>query len=152
MRPLGFSTDWSFQPHYGPGVDSASNRNEYQLSSCWQRAAGAWGWQPHRHLWAEYLVNVGDSTSHNLRAPTACYRDNFTFFIMIYQQCASRFGCWQYQLNRTTIASLCCQLLSFSLKNAYLEELIQRFILYPSQYWMSWFDCEYAKRNLFKYM
>jgi hypothetical protein len=31
----------SFQPHYGPGVDSASNRNEYQ-QSCWEkRAAGA---------------------------------------------------------------------------------------------------------------
>jgi hypothetical protein len=24
----------SFQPHYGPGFDSASNRNEYQESSC----------------------------------------------------------------------------------------------------------------------
>jgi hypothetical protein len=24
----------SFQPHYGPGVDSASNRNEYQEDSC----------------------------------------------------------------------------------------------------------------------
>jgi hypothetical protein len=23
----------SFQPHYGPGIDSASNRNEYQESS-----------------------------------------------------------------------------------------------------------------------
>jgi hypothetical protein len=23
----------SFQPHYGPGVDSASNRNEYQEDS-----------------------------------------------------------------------------------------------------------------------
>jgi hypothetical protein len=23
----------SFQPHYGPGVDSASNKNEYQESS-----------------------------------------------------------------------------------------------------------------------
>jgi hypothetical protein len=23
-----------FQPHYGPGVDSASNRNEYQELSC----------------------------------------------------------------------------------------------------------------------
>jgi hypothetical protein len=23
----------SFQPHYGPGVDQASNRNEYQESS-----------------------------------------------------------------------------------------------------------------------
>jgi hypothetical protein len=25
-----FSLTQSFQPHYGPGVDSASNRNEYQ--------------------------------------------------------------------------------------------------------------------------
>jgi hypothetical protein len=25
--------DLSFQPHYGPGVDSASNRNEYKESS-----------------------------------------------------------------------------------------------------------------------
>jgi hypothetical protein len=32
MRSLDFfSID--FQPHYGPGVDSASNRNEYQESS-----------------------------------------------------------------------------------------------------------------------
>jgi hypothetical protein len=25
-----FSLTWSFRPHYGPGVDSAFNRNEYQ--------------------------------------------------------------------------------------------------------------------------
>jgi hypothetical protein len=29
-----FQLTQSFQPHYGPGVDSASNRNEYQESSC----------------------------------------------------------------------------------------------------------------------
>jgi hypothetical protein len=28
-----FQLTWSFQPHYGPEVDSASNRNEYQESS-----------------------------------------------------------------------------------------------------------------------
>ena len=27
---LNFSLTYSFRPHYGPGVDSASNRNEYQ--------------------------------------------------------------------------------------------------------------------------
>jgi hypothetical protein len=27
-----FQSTQSFQPHYGPGVDSASNRNEYQES------------------------------------------------------------------------------------------------------------------------
>ena len=26
-----FSLTQSFRPHYGPGVDSASNRNEYQV-------------------------------------------------------------------------------------------------------------------------
>jgi hypothetical protein len=30
----------SFQPHYGPGVDSVSNRNEYQEPSCGVK--GAW--------------------------------------------------------------------------------------------------------------
>jgi hypothetical protein len=33
MRSASFSFDLSFQPHYGPVVDSASNRNEYQESS-----------------------------------------------------------------------------------------------------------------------
>jgi hypothetical protein len=28
-----FQFTLSFQPHYGPGLDSASNRNEYQESS-----------------------------------------------------------------------------------------------------------------------
>jgi hypothetical protein len=28
-----FQLTYSFQPHYGPGVDSASNRNDYQESS-----------------------------------------------------------------------------------------------------------------------
>jgi hypothetical protein len=32
MRSLDFSIDL-IQPHYGPGVDSASNGNEYQESS-----------------------------------------------------------------------------------------------------------------------
>jgi hypothetical protein len=27
--------------------------------------AGVWGWQPHRHLWADCLENVWVSTSHN---------------------------------------------------------------------------------------
>jgi hypothetical protein len=28
-----FQLNQSFEPHYGPGVDSASNRNKYQESS-----------------------------------------------------------------------------------------------------------------------
>ena len=30
MMSLKFFSDISFRPHYGPKVDSASNRNEYQ--------------------------------------------------------------------------------------------------------------------------
>jgi hypothetical protein len=33
LRSLDFSVVTTSQPHYGPGVDSASNRNEYQKSS-----------------------------------------------------------------------------------------------------------------------
>jgi hypothetical protein len=42
-----FQLTQSFQPHYGPEVDSASNRNEYQESS-----------------WAYFLGNLEASTSH----------------------------------------------------------------------------------------
>ena len=31
----------SFRPYYGPGVDSAPNRNEYQEYFLWVKAAGA---------------------------------------------------------------------------------------------------------------
>ena len=45
----GFDSGWchwnfsftSFRPHYGPGFDSASNRNEYQEYFLWVKAAGA---------------------------------------------------------------------------------------------------------------
>jgi len=39
-----FSLTQSFRPYYGPGVDSASNRNEYQEYFLRVKAAGAYGW------------------------------------------------------------------------------------------------------------
>ena len=36
-----FSLTQSFRPHYGPGVDSTSNRNEYQEYFLGVKAAGA---------------------------------------------------------------------------------------------------------------
>jgi len=39
----------SFRSHYGPGVDSNSNRNEYQEYFLGVKAVGAYGWQPY-HL------------------------------------------------------------------------------------------------------
>ena len=35
-----FSLTQSFRPHYGPGVDSASNRNEYQEDFLGVKTAG----------------------------------------------------------------------------------------------------------------
>jgi hypothetical protein len=61
--------------HYDPGVDSASNRNEYQESfgGKVQTVGQRVRLTTHRHLWADFLENVG--------ASTACYRDSFTIFI-----------------------------------------------------------------------
>jgi hypothetical protein len=39
MRWIFFQLTSSFQPHYGPGVDSASNKNEYQEDS-WEVKRG----------------------------------------------------------------------------------------------------------------
>ena len=39
----------SFRSHYGPGVDSASNINEYQEHFLGVKAAGAQGLQPYYH-------------------------------------------------------------------------------------------------------
>ena len=36
-----FSLTWIFRPHYGPGFDSASNKNEYQGYLLEVKAAGA---------------------------------------------------------------------------------------------------------------
>ena len=36
-----FSLPYSFRSHYGPGVDSASNRNEYLQNILGVKAAGA---------------------------------------------------------------------------------------------------------------
>ena len=43
------SVTYTFRSHYGPGVDSASNRNEYQVYFLGVKAAGAQGCQPYHH-------------------------------------------------------------------------------------------------------
>jgi hypothetical protein len=40
---LNFSLTYFFQPLYGPGVDSASNRREYQEYLLGVKSAGAYG-------------------------------------------------------------------------------------------------------------
>ena len=54
---------YSFQSHYDPGVDSASNRNEYQEVFLGVKAAAAQGWQPY-HLPVPSW-NLGTLTSWN---------------------------------------------------------------------------------------
>jgi len=53
-------------PHYGPGVDSASNRNENQKYFLGVKAAGAYGWQPY-HLHVPIVLKSG---SLNLLEPS----------------------------------------------------------------------------------
>jgi hypothetical protein len=66
--------------HYGPGVNSASNRNEYQGSSWGKR------WLAHK---ADNLTAICEPTVYKLWesqclttlwASMACYGDSFTFF------------------------------------------------------------------------
>jgi len=54
----------SFRSHCGPGVDSASNRNECQEHFLGVKAAGAWGWQPYHHP-VPSSWNLGKLTSWN---------------------------------------------------------------------------------------
>jgi hypothetical protein len=59
-----FSLIQSFQSHYGPGIDSFTNRNEYQEHFLGVKAAGAWGWQPY-HYPVPLSWNLGTLTSWN---------------------------------------------------------------------------------------
>jgi hypothetical protein len=66
-----------YQPHYDPGVDSASNRNEYQESS-WDKRPPARGAD---NLTAIYVQKIWEPRRlKTLRAFMACYTDSFTFF------------------------------------------------------------------------
>ena len=54
-----FSLTYSFQPHYGPGVDSASNGNKYQEEFPGVKAAGVLRWQPY-HLHVQVVLKSGN--------------------------------------------------------------------------------------------
>ena len=50
MESLEFFIDIILRPHYGSGVDSASDRNEYEEYFLGVKAAGEYGWQPCHHV------------------------------------------------------------------------------------------------------
>ena len=65
-------SNFSFRPHYGPGVDSAPNRNEYQEYFLGVKAVGAYGWQP-RHLHMPIVLKSGSLTLLETSGPVqAC--------------------------------------------------------------------------------
>jgi hypothetical protein len=76
-----FVLTWSFRSQYGPEVDSASNRNEYQEYFLVVKAAGASGRQPY-HLHVPIVLKSG---SLNLLEPSgsvkACNRIAFFAFM-----------------------------------------------------------------------
>jgi hypothetical protein len=63
-KVAGSIPDGVSRSHYGPGVDSASNRNEYQENFLGVNAAGAYGWQPYK-LRVPLSWNLGTLTSWN---------------------------------------------------------------------------------------
>jgi len=63
-----FSLTQSFRSHYGPGVDSASNRNEYQEYLLGVKTAGAYGLQPN-HLHVPIVLKSGSLNLLELSRP-----------------------------------------------------------------------------------
>jgi len=61
-----FSLTLSFRPHYGPKIDSASNRNISRNIPCGVKKADVYGWQPY-HL---HVPTVLKSGSLNLPEPS----------------------------------------------------------------------------------
>jgi hypothetical protein len=78
-----------------PGVDSASNRNEYQESSWGVKGGRRVRLQPYRHLWADYLEKMWEPWRlTTLWAFMARYRDSFTYFYVYLPKPHSGYACY----------------------------------------------------------
>jgi hypothetical protein len=75
---LNFSFTQSFWPHYGPWVDSAFNRNEYQEYFLGCRGGRGVGLTTLPPSWADCLEIWEPHPPGNLRACPGLYRDCFT--------------------------------------------------------------------------
>jgi hypothetical protein len=76
-------TSWAYKPTFPPLKKDVKYQVRFKFHPPTHvlkfNIAGALSWQPHRHLWADCLENVGASTSHNPMSLHGLYRDRFTF-------------------------------------------------------------------------
>jgi hypothetical protein len=75
--------------YYAPGVDSASNRNEYQLYFLGVKAVGVWGWPYHHSVPLSW--NRGTLTSWN---PLGHSRPVTGLFYQVYFLGVEAVGVW----------------------------------------------------------
>jgi hypothetical protein len=73
-----FNVPNHFQPHYGPRVDSASNRNEYQEFFRGVKSGRRVGLTTLPPTMSRISENVGASTSRNPKGFHGLYRKSFT--------------------------------------------------------------------------
>jgi hypothetical protein len=77
ILPAALSPKGSFQPHYHPRGPSSRTITQGVLPATLSpkgstqplteiniRPAGAWGWHPYRHLWADFIYCTVDSASN----------------------------------------------------------------------------------------
>jgi hypothetical protein len=69
----------SFRPHYGPGVNSASNRNEYQEYFLWGKSGWCVGLTTLPSLCADCREIWEPRPRGTLRACPGLFRESFTF-------------------------------------------------------------------------
>jgi len=95
-----FSLTQSFRPHYGPGVYSASNRNEYQEYFLGVKAAGTWGW--HYHLHVPTVLKSGSLNPLEPSRPVqACNEIALPFTVRLAQSCHLQYRSCIIQRNIT---------------------------------------------------
>ena len=68
-------------PHYGPGVDSVSNRNEYQEYFLEAKAAGTYFWQPY-HLHVPIVLKSGSLSLLEPTGPVQACNGNALPFLL----------------------------------------------------------------------
>ena len=83
-KPEGRGFDTILRPHYGPRVDSASNRNKYQEYFLEVKVAGALGWSYRLHV--PIVLKSGSLNLLELSRPVqACSGIALTFYLLLHE-------------------------------------------------------------------